>query len=253
MNNKGSINRRHTMTKYGETDWNTTSGNGDGGRVEWLRLSEGENRFRIITSPYQYLTHKNIKSVDEKGYGRKVPCSANEETGETCPLCEAGLKPKTQYMIGVIDRKSDTYKVIDISWAIFSSIKGLVSSSVWGDPKGFDIMVKKNPASKGPSDYYLTQPIPHTPLSVDDQQKRDTANLEYLRTKTTPMKRETVEKILARVLDGGDLFIPPMEEKTEKQPTRASTKKATTVPPTELVASADEDLDDVFPNYDNAN
>jgi hypothetical protein len=237
------------MANHGETSWDENGSGGDGGKVEFMRLSEGENRFRIVTKPFKYATHKNVKSVDEKGYGRKVPCSHDEETGSTCPLCEAGLKSKQQYMIGVIDRKSDTYKVIDVSWAIFSQIKGYANGGIWGPPEGYDIMVKKNPASKGPSDFYLVQPIPHSALSVDDQQKRDTANLEYLKTKTSPMARPSVEKILAKVLEGGELFIPPVEEKNEK-PARSS-KKASSVPHSEVaVATHEEDLSDVFTPYE---
>jgi hypothetical protein len=249
MSKHGSKQWSKTMTtKYGETDWNENSGSG-GGKAEFLRLSEGENRFRVITKPFKYSTHKNVKPVDEKGYGRKVPCSANEETGETCPLCEMGHKAKRMYMLGVIDRKTDTYKVIDISWSIFSPIKGFVNDPIWGPPESFDIKVKKNPHSTGPSDFYLVSPIPHTPLSIDDQQKRDTADTEYLKSKTTPMARTGVEKILEKVLAGGALFIPPVEERMDnKQPAR-STRKASTVPHTEIANSVEDDLDDSFPNY----
>jgi hypothetical protein len=240
-------NNSKTHTTHGETSWDE-SGSGGGGKVEFLRFSQNEAVFRVISKPFKYPVHKNVRAEGETK-GRKFPCS--KENG-SCPLCDAGLEPKLQYMLGVIDRATGTYKVIDIGWGIFSQIKGYANSKIWGDPSRFDIMVMKNPASKGPADYYLCQPVPPSPLSIADQQIRDNIDLEYLRNKTSPPSPDTVEKLLAKFLNGKDLALPTQEEKVAsvaaKTKTNGNGKKGTTVPPTELVDSGN--LDEDFPNYD---
>jgi len=244
------------MVQYGETSWDSQgAGSNDGGKVEFIRLSQGENRFRIVTNPFKYPVHKGVKAEGADGFGRKVPCSKQE--GVSCPLCDAGLPIKTQYMFGVIDRSTGTYKVIDVSWQIFSTIQGLVTGGIWGDPKHYDLMVKKNPASKGPSDYYLVQPVPKEPLSVADQQVRDNADVEYLRKKTAQPTPADTQKILDRILDGGALFIPEPEEKpafkTQSKARSAQTsngKKPSLVPPAEM--TDDQAVEDTFPDFDSA-
>jgi hypothetical protein len=250
-------------TTHGETDYNE---NGSGsGKAEFLKLSQGKHKLRLLTKPHKYPTHKGIKVEGEKGFGRKVPCSA-EYTGTgketkyvsgTCPICDIAevklckkLKPSTQYMYWVLDRGSpETAKVIDVSWSIFSIIKGLSSQEEWGDPQTFDIAISKNPASKGPSDYYLVAPLPNTTLSVAEQNIRDTVDLEYLRNKTAPWTLEGVQKIFDKLIGDGELYIPTDDKVDAKDQPKSNGKKATTVPATELVA-ATNDVDDAFPNYD---
>jgi hypothetical protein len=264
---------------HGEVDWsNEGGGNGGsgGGKVEWLKLSQGKHKIRLLTKPHKYPTHKNIKAKGEPGFGRKVPCSA-EYTGTgketkyvegTCPICDASqalsnkkLRPTTMYMFWVLDRATGTSKVIDVSYQIFSQIKGLTQDENWGDPQGYDISIAKNPNSRGPSDYYLVVPIPNTTMSVSDQQVRDTVDMDYIQKKTAPWTLEAVQKVLDKVLDGGEMHIPPVEEKEEEKPGKTQTKsngngssrKATAVPATELVAdAASNDLEDAFPSYDQA-
>ena len=246
---------------YGETDYSKENGTGSG-KVEFLKLSQGEHQLRLISKPYKLQCHPAIKTETEaeakKGYGRKVPCSA-EYTGEgkkpayvqnSCPLCDKGFKPQTRYMYWVIDRGTGAAKVIDISWQIFSQIKLLANSKIWGpDPQRLDLIIAKNPTSKGPSDFYLVDHGQIEALSVDDQRLRDSADLDYLVEHTKPWTKSAVQKVLDKVLEGDELFIPPPPK--PKDDVKPSGKKATTVPPAELVADAsNEDIADAFPNYD---
>src|ERR1700686_1697231 len=88
----------------------------------WLRLADGDNEVRLVTAPFQYITHKYKKEGDP-GFGQKVGCTAIHGS---CQLCEMeDNKAKQRWFYGVIDRHTGTYKVLDVSFAIFSKIRDL--------------------------------------------------------------------------------------------------------------------------------
>jgi hypothetical protein len=112
------------MATFGEVDYNDDVFGGDGKKQVnnkdlFLRLDEGSNELRLVTAPYQYLVHKYKKEGDP-GFGQKVSCS---QIHGSCQLCDAGDKAKPRWFYGVISRKSGTYKVLDISFAVFSQIR----------------------------------------------------------------------------------------------------------------------------------
>jgi hypothetical protein len=237
--NNASENKTHST--HGETSWDE-SGGGGGGKLEFIRLSQGESTMRIITLPHKHAVHKNVR-VEGEAKGREFPCS--KENG-SCVLCDAGLPVKTKYMLGVIDRSTNTAKVIDIGWGIYSVIKGYANGKIWKDPQTWDLSISRNPASTGPNDYYTVQPIPHTPLSITDQQIKDSFNLEFLRNRTQPAKPEFVADLFNKYAKGREIVLTKDDEKTEtKSKTKSNGKKGTAVPPTELVDSGN--LDDDFP------
>src|ERR1700722_2335640 len=99
--------------KHGQVSWDDDNGgNKSEGRVSnkdlFLRLEDGNNVIRIVTPPFQYLTHKGVKKVGDPGFGRKVSCSM---VHGSCVLCEAGLRASPRFFLGVLHRKSNTYKV----------------------------------------------------------------------------------------------------------------------------------------------
>ena len=240
------------------TDGDYSKNETPGEKAEFVRLSEGKSVIRIISNvPYKYSVHKGVKAEGEKGFGRKIKC-AKASKDDPCPLCEQGHTPGSQYMFEVIDKKTGTTKLLDISWQIFSQIKGLVQNTeVWGDCSRYDIEISKNPNSRGPSDYYLVQPIPPKPLTAAEQLLRDNVNVEELKRRTEALSYESVQKILAKVLNGGKLHLSEKDQekltgtKSAAQPKAASTNgkangKITTAPAPELV---DDDLDSIFPDY----
>src|ERR1700676_490471 len=107
----------------------------------FLRLNEGSNELRLVTAPYQYLVHKYKKEGDQ-GYGQKVGCSIMHGS---CQLCDAGDKAKPRWFYGVIDRKTGLYKILDVSFAVFSGIRTLARNTQrWGDPTKYDIDITVN-------------------------------------------------------------------------------------------------------------
>ncbi len=233
------------MTTFGEISWNDDVYAGEGRKNTnnkdlFLRLEEGSNEMRLITQPFQYLVHKVKKDPNNpKDFGQKVPCSALHGS---CPLCSIGDKAKPRWLLGVISRKTGTYKILDVSFAVFSQIRKLARNTQrWGDPTKYDIdiVVDKNGGATG---YYSVQPISKEPLSAADQQIKDNADLDDLKRRTTPLTPDLVQKRLDK--------IHGVEEGASATPPTAGKKVASrTVVPT-VNMTDDEGLDDAFPSYD---
>jgi hypothetical protein len=232
------------MTTFGEISWNDESFDGDNKKKEsnkdiWLRLGEGSNEVRLITQPYQYLVHKYKKEGDP-GFGQKVYCSSAHGS---CPLCDGfdGQKPdkaKQRWLLGVISRKDGTAKILDVSYAVFGSIRKLARGR-WGDPTKYDIdiIVDKNAPPNG---YYSVQPIEKTPLSATDQKLKEDFDLDELKRKVTPPSAEQVQKRLDKI---NGVTTDAGKGKTAAAPKAA--QKAT--PPVDM--SDDEDMENLFPAH----
>lgn len=235
---------------FGEVNWTDDFGGSDkkivNNKDTWLRLDVGNNVVRLVTAPHQYLVHKGVKAEGDKGFGQKVSCS---KVHGSCPLCELDHKAGLRWLLGVIDRKTSTYKILDVSWQVFSQIKKLANETeAWGDPSKYDlnIIVDKN---GGPTGYYSVQPRPHKPLSAEDQNLRDNADLEDLKRRVTPLTPELAQKRLDKVLNGGTLAAAPAApSKPGKAPATKAASKSKAAPVVDM--EAEEGIDDIFPEYD---
>lgn len=218
---------------FGEVAWGTDV-NSDKKKTNtkdlFLSLVEGDNEVRVVTSPFQYAMHK-YKAPGDKGFGRKVVCSATKED-PNCPLCLAGDKAKRKWYIGVIDRKANQYKILDISFAVFSQIGKYVNNKRWGDITKYDIniVVDKNAGATG---YYTVQPIAKEPLSAEDQLIVDNIDMDQIRKFATPPSVEAVQKKLDKIHE--DLKLPPFGSSSVVDDSKSKGKK-TSVP----VASDEE-------------
>jgi len=186
-----------TTQTFGEVGWNDdVFGDGDkkaNAKDLFLRLDEGPNELRLITQPYQYLVHKYKKEGDV-GFGQKVQCSAIHGSCVLCPT----EKAKPRWLLGVISRKTNTYKILDISYAVFSQIKKYAKNPRFGDPTKYDlnIEVDKNGGATG---YYSVQALPKEPLSAADQLLKDNVDFEDLKRRVTPPTPEQVQKRLDKI------------------------------------------------------
>ena len=225
------------MTTFGEISWNDDFG-GDkkvsNAKDLFLRLDEGSNEMRIITQPFQYLVHRYKKEGDP-GYGQKVYCSSIHGS---CPVCELGDKAKPRWLLGVISRKTGTYKILDVSYAVFQDIRKLARNAQrWGDPTKYDIdiIVDKNGGATG---YYSVQPISKEPLSAADQQIKDNVDLDDLKRRVTPPSADMVQKRLDK-LNGVDGATPGAKKPQGAVPAKKPT-----------VSMTDDDMSDAFPSYE---
>lgn len=237
------------MTTFGEVSWSDDVFPGGDGKKNannkdlFLRLDEGSNEMRLITQPFQMLVHKVKKDPNNpKDFGQKVYCSAIHGS---CPCCDLNDKAKPRWLIGVISRKSGTYKILDISFAVFSQIRKYAKNTQrWGDPTKYDIdvVVDKNGGATG---YYSVQAISKEPLSAADQVIKDSVDLDDLKRRVTPPTPDQVQKRLDKIngLDGTTAAAPVATKAAPSAP--KATAKAPTVSMTD-----DEELENSFPAYD---
>ncbi len=208
----------------------------------FLRLVDGNNEVRLVTAPYQYLIHKYKKEPNNpRDFGQKVGCSAIHGS---CQLCDAGDKAKPRWYFGVIDRKTGTYKVLDVSYAVFQDIRKLARNERWGDPTKYDIdiMVDKKGGATG---YYTVMPIGKEPLSASDQVLKDNADLEDLKRRCTPPTIEQVQKRLDRIngVDAGQTQQKPQQPAQAQRPVQQAPVQQT------KAVDMSSDLDDEFPAF----
>lgn len=227
------------MTTFGEVSWNDDVFSGGDNKKNtnskdlFLRLEEGSNEMRLITQPFQYLVHKYKKEGDP-GFGQKVSCSAIHGS---CPLCAAGDKAKPRWFLGVISRKTGTYKILDISFAVFSQIRKLARNTQrWGDPTKYDIDIVVDKAG-GATGYYSVQPISKEPLSAADQLIKDNADLDDLKRRATPLSAEMVQKRIDKI----NGVVSDDSTKPANKPVAAKTASVS--------MTDDDDLADAFPAY----
>ena len=225
-------------TTFGEVSWNDDVFAGSekkNSKDLFLRLDEGSNEMRLVTQPFQYLVHKYKKEGDP-GYGQKVSCSAIHGS---CPLCEVGDKAKPRWLIGVISRKTGTYKILDISFAVFSQIRKYARNTArWGDPTKYDIdiVVDKNGGATG---YYAVQPIPKEPLSAADQQIKDSVDFEDLKRRVTPLTPEMVQKRIDKLNGLSSETAAPAAKTADAKPAKAAPAPV----------NMSEEADESFPDY----
>lgn len=235
------------MSTFGEVSWNDDVFGGDGKKNTnnkdlFLRLDEGSNEMRIVTQPFQYLVHKIKKDPNNpKDFGQKVSCSAAHGS---CPACD-GDKAKPRWLLGVISRKTGTYKILDISFAVFSQIRKYARNTArWGDPTKYDIdiVVDKNGS---PMSYYSVQAISKEPLSAADQVIKDAADIDDLKRRVTPLTPEQVQKRMNKIMGLADDAAPAVAAVSTK---KAAPKAAAKTPAVSM--TDDEDLGNSFPDYD---
>jgi len=236
------------MTTFGEIGWNDDVFGGDtkkntNSKDLFLRLEEGSNEMRLITQPFQYLVHKYKKEGDP-GYGQKVLCSSIHGS---CPLCEMGDKAKPRWLLGVISRKGGAYKILDVSYAVFSQIRKLARNTQrWGDPTKYDIdiIVDKNGGATG---YYSVQPISKEPLSAAEQQIKDNVDFDDLKRRVTPPTADLVQKRMDKINGVGEGAAPAAPAGPANAAKKPAPKVAAKAPAVSM--TDDEDMDESFPSY----
>ena len=185
-------------SKYGLTGWDDVElSNGKNmkrNRDEFIRLDSGSNVVRIVTKPHQYLVHK-YKEKGDLGFGDKIMCSAFHGS---CPVCELGDRPKRRWFVGVIDRKAQAYKVLDMSPAIFKSVQEFNRDEDYGEPTGYDMDIKVD-KNGGATGYYTVIPKPPKPLSPEDMEIRNNADLDDLKRRCSPPTSDQTSQRLAAI------------------------------------------------------
>jgi hypothetical protein len=187
------------MNKIGEQSWQSAkSGSGSDGaqKDNFLRLSPGSNVVRILTLPHEYYQHKLVVEGGKR-WGYRIGCGSPENNID-CAVCQRGDKPKRRWFLGVIDRKTGQYKVLDIGWSVYSNILTYVNDPDWGDCSAYDVDIIVNPHS-GPQDYYKTAPKPKKPLSEEDLRLKAENPTENLNKRCQPWTAERIQAELNKI------------------------------------------------------
>jgi hypothetical protein len=179
------------LVGWDQVEFNQRGGTDNRKRDEFIRLQSGSNVVRLVTKPYQYIIHK-WKEEGDKGYGDKVMCSMFHGS---CPLCEMGDRDKQRWYVGLIDRKTQSYKILDMSPAIFQAVQKLNRKEGWGDPGTYDIdiVVDKNAGASG---YYTVMPEGKTPLSDKDVEIKSSVDQNSLKRRCKP---PTADEVVRRM------------------------------------------------------
>lgn len=234
------------MSTFGEVSWNDDVFPGDNKKQTnskdlFLRLNEGPNEIRILTQPHQYLVHKYKKEGDP-GFGQKVQCSAIHGS---CPLCADGDKAKPRWLLGVITRKDNTYKILDISFAVFSQIRKLNKNPKFGDPTKYDINIEVD-KNGGATGYYSVQAYSKEGLSATDQDIKDKVDFDDLKRRVTP---PTPEKVQARLDKINGVTTNGAQAPAASAPAAAA-KKSTKAAAPAVSMTDDDELGKDFPDYE---
>ena len=90
-----------------------------------------------------------------------------------CLYC-AKDKPKPRWFLGVIERATGKYSILNINTALFSKLRELIRNPEYGDPQTYDIEITlrdiqlmRDPIDK----MYEVTGLPKTPLIVDESER----------------------------------------------------------------------------------
>lgn len=249
---------------FGEVTWETPAPGaftGGNGKDAYLKLEKGDNVLRLITLPQLFTVHNYEKPDEKKEFGQRFLCSANKETGSSCPFCtihastkdgelKKMISPKYRYYIGVISRKLNATKILEISSSVYDKIRAYVSDPDWSDPFSYDINIKVNGGA--PANYYSVIAKKQFPLSAEDQKLRDDFDVEYMKRRCVP---PTVEKLKERLEKYDPNFFNMYDDllvntnQASATLVKGSGKVATKAKPVPVPPS-DDDGDTEFPNID---
>jgi len=160
---------------FGEVDWNSAD-SGSGGKSDFMRLEEGENTVRIMGNPVQFYIHWIVGSDGKKG---KINSPINNPE-LVSRLEDSGFKRQARWLIKVLDRSDDTFRLLEVGPQVYNGIKALYNNSRWGKVTQYDVTILRG--SPGQQPLYSVQPNPKEALSSDFKAKfvefNDRVNVE---------------------------------------------------------------------------
>ncbi len=165
---------------FGEVDWNSAD---SGGKSDFMRLEDGENLVRVMGNPVQFYVHW-VTTPD----GSKRKINSPVDTPELVRRLEdVGFRRQARWLIKVLDRTDDEFRILEVGPQIYNGIKALYNNTRWGKVTGYDVSVNKGP--KGSQPLYGITPNPKEPLPSEMKDGfvafNDRVNVEKLITPST--------------------------------------------------------------------
>jgi hypothetical protein len=180
---------------FGEIDWNSgdvSEGSAASGmKNDFMKLDVGKSRVRIMGNPVQFYIHW-LDTPD--GKKRKV----NSPIGDAKlvrKLEDAGFKRRPRWMIKVLDRANNEFKLLEIGSQIYNGIKTLYLDEDWGPVTGYDITIERG--TPGTQPLYRVTPRPKSPLESSFREDFNKFNdrVDMLKL-TQPTSPESVREIM---------------------------------------------------------
>ena len=156
----------------------------------YMKFEQGENRFRIMSSPI--MGYEWWIEID----GQRKPKRVTMEE-QIHPDDLNGEVPKHFWAMVVFDRRDSKIKILEITQkSIQRTLKGLANDDDWGDPKGskgYDIVVTRE-GEKFETKYQVT-PKPKKPLEdgIEALYKASNVKLEALYKGEDPFADEELD------------------------------------------------------------
>lgn len=176
---------------FGEIDWNSGDAGASGSKTEFMRLEQGTNTVRIMGNPHQYYVH--WLELDD-GTKRKVS-SPLSDPDLLKKLEEEDFRRKPRWIIKVLDRSDDTFKLLEIGSQIYNGIRALYNNAKWGKVTEYDIDIIRGKPGSNP--LYSVQPNPREKLDAQFKEAfmefNDSVNIDAL---TRPEDPSVVKELL---------------------------------------------------------
>jgi len=164
-----------TNVVLGEVDWNAADSNS---KSDFMRLEEGDSIVRVMGNPIQFYVHW----VVTPGGNRRKVNSPIDSPQLLRRLEDSGFKRQARWLIRVLDRDDDEFRILEVGPQIYNAIKALYNNKRWGKVTAYDITVNRGP--KGRQPLYSTTPNPKEPLPGDLKAKfvefNDRVNVDKL-------------------------------------------------------------------------
>ena len=132
----------------------------------FVRLDEPRTQVRVLGDPVVYARHWT-KSTTGGNCTVKCP-DFGSITHKTCPVCAMNEKPRIRAIFPVIERKTNSVKLLDIPQTVAAQIKALKNNADWGDPLNYDITIQKNKVAKR-TDYQVLPASTRVPLAQNEE------------------------------------------------------------------------------------
>lgn len=151
-----------SKTVFGEINWNDgdvfEGGGGGSKKSDFMKLEQGKSRVRVMGNPVQYYVHW-VDLPDGKKRKYNSPVGDPKLVKQ---LTDAGFKRQARWIVKVLDRADNQFKLLEIGSQVFSGIKALYSDSDWGPVTAYDLTIDRGAPGQQP--LYRVTPRPKSPL-----------------------------------------------------------------------------------------
>jgi len=135
---------------------------------EFMKLTEGDNEMRILSTPLigklWWVSPEGL--VREKGGVQKGDKPYRIEYTTQLPKDVADCQTKEFWMLKVWDYSAKSIKILEITQqSILQSLHEFISNSKWGDPREYDVNIKRE--GSGMETKYFVMPSPHTMIAPE--------------------------------------------------------------------------------------